>query len=162
MRILLVEDSKFLRLATGRTLARAGYEMSFAGDGDDETLLMGQREAAGSHSARHDVAENERAGSSEGTQERTCYCGGSSRSADWTLPNKCRTIAARWSFRFSGESGPCAGSGCSAPLGCIDETLHGTSRRIPCAGGMRPSIAEDQCPSPVMSTIACLRSDYWP
>ena len=39
MKILLVEDSKFLRLATGRALARAGYEMTFAGDGD-EALLM--------------------------------------------------------------------------------------------------------------------------
>jgi CheY-like chemotaxis protein len=39
MKILLVEDSKFLRLATGRALAHAGYEMTFAGDGD-EALLM--------------------------------------------------------------------------------------------------------------------------
>ena len=39
MKVLLVEDSKFLRLATGRALTRAGYEMSFAGDGD-EALLM--------------------------------------------------------------------------------------------------------------------------
>ena len=39
MKILLVEDSKLLRLATGRALARAGYEMFFAGDGD-EALLM--------------------------------------------------------------------------------------------------------------------------
>ena len=39
MKILLVEDSKFLRLATGRALTRAGYEVSFAGDGD-EALLM--------------------------------------------------------------------------------------------------------------------------
>ena len=39
MKILLVEDSKLLRLATGRALARAGYEMLFAGDGD-EALLM--------------------------------------------------------------------------------------------------------------------------
>src|ERR1017187_6664509 len=111
MRILLVEDSKFLRLATGRTLARAGYEMSFAGDGDDETLLMGQREAAGSHSARHDVAENEWAGSSEGTEERVCNRRDSGRSADWTIANKCRAIAERRRFRFSGESRPCAGSG---------------------------------------------------
>src|ERR1022692_217500 len=42
MRILLVEDSKFLRLATGRTLARAGYEMSFAGDGDEALLMAGE------------------------------------------------------------------------------------------------------------------------
>ena len=39
MKILLVDDSKFLRLATGRALTRAGYEMTFAGDGD-EALLM--------------------------------------------------------------------------------------------------------------------------
>ena len=39
MKILLVDDSKFLRLATGRALTRAGYEVSFAGDGD-EALLM--------------------------------------------------------------------------------------------------------------------------
>ena len=39
MKILLVEDSKLLRLATGRALTRAGYEVRFAGDGD-EALLM--------------------------------------------------------------------------------------------------------------------------
>jgi CheY-like chemotaxis protein len=35
MKILLVEDSKFLRLATGRTLARAG-------DGDEALLMAGE------------------------------------------------------------------------------------------------------------------------
>ena len=35
IKILLVEDSKFLRLATERALARAGYEMSSACDGDE-------------------------------------------------------------------------------------------------------------------------------
>ena len=39
MKILLVEDSKFLRKATGRALTRAGYEMSFAGDGEDALLM---------------------------------------------------------------------------------------------------------------------------
>ena len=39
IRILLVEDSKFLRLATERALARAGYEMSSASDGE-EALRM--------------------------------------------------------------------------------------------------------------------------
>jgi CheY-like chemotaxis protein len=34
-KILLVEDSKFLRLATERALARAGYEMSSAVDGEE-------------------------------------------------------------------------------------------------------------------------------
>ncbi|MFY9912186.1 MAG: response regulator [Candidatus Sulfotelmatobacter sp.] len=41
MKILLVEDSKFLRLATERALARAGYEVCSAGDGD-EALRMAQ------------------------------------------------------------------------------------------------------------------------
>jgi CheY-like chemotaxis protein len=35
IKILLVEDSKFLRLATERALARAGYEMSSACDGEE-------------------------------------------------------------------------------------------------------------------------------
>src|ERR1700735_5120662 len=43
MKILLVEDSKFLRLATGRALTRAGYELSFAGDGDEALLMAGEK-----------------------------------------------------------------------------------------------------------------------
>jgi CheY-like chemotaxis protein len=43
MKILLVEDSKFLRLATGRALTRAGYEMSFAADGDEALLIAGEK-----------------------------------------------------------------------------------------------------------------------
>jgi CheY-like chemotaxis protein len=42
MKILLVEDSKFLRLATGRALTRAGYEMSCAADGDEALLMAGE------------------------------------------------------------------------------------------------------------------------
>jgi CheY-like chemotaxis protein len=34
-KILLVEDSKFLRLATERALTRSGYEMSTAADGEE-------------------------------------------------------------------------------------------------------------------------------
>src|ERR1700688_3698718 len=34
-KILLVDDSKFLRLATERALARAGYQVSTAIDGED-------------------------------------------------------------------------------------------------------------------------------
>jgi CheY-like chemotaxis protein len=43
MKILLVEDSKFLRISTGRALARAGYEMSFAGDGDEALLIAAEK-----------------------------------------------------------------------------------------------------------------------
>ncbi len=38
-KILLVEDSKFLRLATERALARAGYDMSSAVDGQEALAI---------------------------------------------------------------------------------------------------------------------------
>jgi CheY-like chemotaxis protein len=41
-KILLVEDSKFLRLATERALVRAGYEVSSAGDGEQALRLAGE------------------------------------------------------------------------------------------------------------------------
>jgi CheY-like chemotaxis protein len=40
-KILLVDDSKFLRLATERALARAGYEVSTATDGEQAIELAG-------------------------------------------------------------------------------------------------------------------------
>jgi CheY-like chemotaxis protein len=43
IKILLVEDSKFLRLATERALARAGYEVSSAADGDEALLLAREK-----------------------------------------------------------------------------------------------------------------------
>lgn len=39
MKILLVEDSKFLRMATERTLIAAGYEVVSAGDGEQALVL---------------------------------------------------------------------------------------------------------------------------
>ena len=44
MKILLVEDSKFLRLAMGRALSRGGYEMTFAGDGDEALLMASEKQ----------------------------------------------------------------------------------------------------------------------
>jgi CheY-like chemotaxis protein len=43
IKILLVEDSKFLRLATERALARAGYEVSSAADGDEALLVAREK-----------------------------------------------------------------------------------------------------------------------
>jgi CheY-like chemotaxis protein len=43
IKILLVEDSKFLRLATERALTRAGYEVSSAADGDEALLLAREK-----------------------------------------------------------------------------------------------------------------------
>jgi CheY-like chemotaxis protein len=37
--ILLVEDSKFLRVATGHILTKAGYRVIYAGDGDEALEL---------------------------------------------------------------------------------------------------------------------------
>jgi len=42
-KILLVEDSKFLRLATERALARAGYELCSAGDGERALQLAREK-----------------------------------------------------------------------------------------------------------------------
>ena len=42
-KILLVEDSKFLRLATERALARAGYDMSSAADGEEALRLAREK-----------------------------------------------------------------------------------------------------------------------
>lgn len=39
--ILLVEDSKFLRIATERILSKAGYRVICAGDGDEALVLAG-------------------------------------------------------------------------------------------------------------------------
>jgi len=39
--ILLVEDSRFLRIATERTLSKAGYRVICAGDGDEALVLAG-------------------------------------------------------------------------------------------------------------------------
>ena len=41
--ILLVEDSKFLRIATERTLTKAGYQVISADDGDKALALAGSR-----------------------------------------------------------------------------------------------------------------------
>jgi CheY-like chemotaxis protein len=42
-KILLVDDSKFLRLATERALARAGYEVSTAADGESALQLAREK-----------------------------------------------------------------------------------------------------------------------
>jgi CheY-like chemotaxis protein len=42
-KILLVEDSKFLRLETERALGRAGYEMSSAADGEEALRLAREK-----------------------------------------------------------------------------------------------------------------------
>jgi CheY-like chemotaxis protein len=39
MKVLLVEDSKFLRMSTERALTKAGYEVVCAGDGDEALRL---------------------------------------------------------------------------------------------------------------------------
>jgi CheY-like chemotaxis protein len=39
MKVLLVEDSKFLRMSTERALTKAGYEVVCAGDGEEALRL---------------------------------------------------------------------------------------------------------------------------
>ncbi len=42
LHVLLVEDSKFLRLSTERVLTKAGYQVTCAGDGDEALRLARQ------------------------------------------------------------------------------------------------------------------------
>jgi CheY-like chemotaxis protein len=42
VKVLLVEDSKFLRLANERVLARAGFEVSTAADGEEALRLVNE------------------------------------------------------------------------------------------------------------------------
>ncbi|MGA7928152.1 MAG: response regulator [Candidatus Sulfotelmatobacter sp.] len=46
MKVLLVEDSKFLRLSTERALTKAGYEVVCAGDGEEALRLARQHSPA--------------------------------------------------------------------------------------------------------------------
>jgi CheY-like chemotaxis protein len=46
MKVLLVEDSKFLRVSTERTLTNAGYEVVCAGDGEEALRLAREHRPA--------------------------------------------------------------------------------------------------------------------
>jgi CheY-like chemotaxis protein len=42
MKILLIEDSKFQRIANGRALVKAGYSVIYAGDGEEGLRSAGE------------------------------------------------------------------------------------------------------------------------
>lgn len=42
-KVLLVEDSKFLRIANERALSKAGYEVSTAADGEEALRIAGEK-----------------------------------------------------------------------------------------------------------------------
>jgi CheY-like chemotaxis protein len=44
IKILLVDDSKFMRMATERALTRAGYEMSTAADGENALRMATEKQ----------------------------------------------------------------------------------------------------------------------
>jgi CheY-like chemotaxis protein len=46
MKVLLVEDSKFLRVSTERALSNAGYEVVCAGDGEEALRLAREQRPA--------------------------------------------------------------------------------------------------------------------
>jgi DNA-binding response OmpR family regulator len=56
MKILLVEESKFQRVANGQALVRAGYSVIHAADGE-EGLRAARESIPDLNSARHDVAQ---------------------------------------------------------------------------------------------------------
>jgi len=56
MKILLIEDSKFQRIASERALLNARYSFIHAGDGD-KGLRMARENIPRSYPARYDVAQ---------------------------------------------------------------------------------------------------------
>ena len=70
-KILLVDDSKFLGLATERALAQAEYAVNTASDG--EQALQMARERAGCDPTRYAAAQNDGAGCAEGVEERSVH-----------------------------------------------------------------------------------------
>jgi hypothetical protein len=69
MKILLIEDSKLQRIANERALAKSGYVVIHAGDGE-EGLRVESREHSRSHPARYDVAQSVGARCSSRSQRR--------------------------------------------------------------------------------------------
>ena len=59
MKILLVEDSKFQRVANGQALVRAGYSVIHAADGE-EGFRAARESIPDLYSARYDVAQTVR------------------------------------------------------------------------------------------------------
>jgi DNA-binding response OmpR family regulator len=57
MKILLIEDSKFQRIANERALVKARYEVLHAGDGE-EGLRVAHENIPDLNSARYDAAES--------------------------------------------------------------------------------------------------------
>jgi PleD family two-component response regulator len=56
MKILLIKDSGFQRMANGRALAEAGYNVVYTADGE-EGLRCRSREHSRSYSAQYNVAK---------------------------------------------------------------------------------------------------------
>jgi putative two-component system response regulator len=136
MKILLVDDSKFWRLATGRALTRAGYEMSFAGDGDEALLMaaeklpdlilldmmlpkmsgLGVLKALKKQRATEAIPVVVLTGLSQANAERLRRDG---------------------AFGFLTKADLALDQDAEPPFGCIEENLHGNAHRVPCSGSLR-------------------------
>ena len=100
-KILLVEDSKFLRLATERALARVGYEMSSAADGEEALRVAREKlpdlillDMLLPKMSGLDVLKAE---------GRRFDPGDSGRGNHGHVAEKCSPARARWSLRLPGK-----------------------------------------------------------
>jgi DNA-binding response OmpR family regulator len=71
VKILVVEDSKFLRVAVERALTKASYVVICASDGE-EALRVAREALPDAILFGHAVAQTERTRSPEGLEERSC------------------------------------------------------------------------------------------
>jgi NAD(P)-dependent dehydrogenase (short-subunit alcohol dehydrogenase family) len=110
VKVLVVEDSKFLRVSTERVLAAAGYQVVSAGDGE-EALRMARQELPALILLDVYASEDERAGRAEGVEERRCDGGNSRDDVDQFVAEECESTGKRWSCRILREIGWHAGIG---------------------------------------------------
>jgi CheY-like chemotaxis protein len=103
-KILLVDDSKFLRLATERALARAGYDVSTAIDGEQALEVAREKKP---DVILLDMLLPKMAGPEvlkalkKDPATAAIACGG----IDWAVAEECDASAAGWGVRVSGKIG---------------------------------------------------------
>ncbi len=142
MKILLVEDSKFMRLATERALVRAGYEVSTAIDGE-QALQMAREGLPELILLGYVTAKDDWAGRASRSQEGSGNGGDPGDSVHRAFAEKCYAAACRRSLRFSGEvfAGPGYGTGSATGGAGRDRKANSQKASVPDPGCGRPKMS---------------------
>ena len=93
-KVLLVDDSKFLRMANELALSKAGFDVSTAANGE-EALQVANDTPPRHHPARHDAAQDQRSGSPKSPESKSRHHGHSGHRADQPVAEERRKTAQR-------------------------------------------------------------------